>query len=68
MTPHVEPCRKFTLEGPIGIDQVTASVWVKDVRLDTEIISQWGRSDHEDPGGGVRRCGLLRVTVEYLES
>jgi hypothetical protein len=68
MTPAVEPCRKFTLEGPLGIDDVTASVWLHDKRLDTEIISQHARSTYETPGGDCRQCGVVRITVEFFES
>lgn len=68
MTPHVEPCRKFSLEGPLQINGVDASVWLHDVRLDTEIISQHSRATYETAGGDCRQCGLVRVTVEFFES
>lgn len=68
MTPTVPPCRTLTLDGPIQIDGVSASVWVGDKRLDSEIISMHSRALYETPGGDCRQCGLLRVTVEFLES
>ncbi len=68
MNANMQPCRSIVLEGPPEIDQVTGGLWLRGKSVSAEAMALYSRSVIETPGGDERHCGLLRVTVELLES